>query len=52
MVERALRKIEADLLRLASDEERPLDHGELRHIAIRIGAQAEMLEIGIAEVRA
>jgi len=47
MVERALRKIERDLARLADDPD-PVDRDALRMAARRIGAQAEMLEQGIA----
>lgn len=45
---RALRKIEADLFRLANDPD-PIDHDAVRTAARRIGAQAEMLEEDIAE---
>ena len=46
MVERALRKIEAELLKLADDAD-PIDHEAVRLAARRIGAQAEMLEQGV-----
>lgn len=47
MTAKALRKIEAELLRLANDPE-AIDHAEVRLAATRIGAQAEMLEEGLA----
>ena len=45
MVERALRRIEADLDRISSEE--PIDAEAVRIAARRIGAQAEMLERGL-----
>lgn len=45
---RALRRIEADLFRLANDPD-PISHDELRTHARRVGAQAEMIEEGISE---
>jgi hypothetical protein len=48
MVSTALRKIEAELLKLADDPDH-INHWTIRTIAIRVGAQAEMLEEGIAE---
>jgi hypothetical protein len=46
----ALRKIEAALAALLekADAQHPLDAHELRHVAVQIAAQAEMLEQGIA----
>lgn len=42
----ALRKIEASLNALAGDET-PIDHHEIRVAAMRVGAQAEMIELGL-----
>lgn len=51
MIQAALRKIEAELAELAAntDAEHPVDPFELKLIARKVGAQAEMLEQGIAE---
>lgn len=46
MTTKALRKIEADLNRLA-DEADPIDPADVRLAAIRIGKQAEMIEEGL-----
>jgi hypothetical protein len=46
MIAKALRKIEAELLRLASEPD-PIDHADVRLAAIRIGKQAEMIEEGL-----
>jgi hypothetical protein len=46
MSAKALRKIEAELLRLANEPD-PIDHAEVRLAAIRIGKQAEMIEEGL-----
>lgn len=47
----ALRQIEADLIRIAADAsaEHPIDPHDIRIIAIKIAAQAEMREKGIEE---
>lgn len=46
MTARALRQIEAELLRMADDAD-AIDHDDVRIAARRIGAQAEMVEQGI-----
>lgn len=45
----ALRKIEAELLALAerADAEHPIDPHEVRMVARKVGAQAEMAERGL-----
>ena len=48
MMAKILRRIEADLMRLANDPD-PIDHDAVRTAARRIGAQAEMIEEGISE---
>jgi hypothetical protein len=46
----ALRKIQAELEQLAADaEQHPADPHEIRVIARKVGAQAEMLEAGLCE---
>lgn len=46
MTVKALRKIEADLNRLANEAD-PIDPADVRLAAIRIGKQAEMIEEGL-----
>lgn len=46
MTARALRKIEAELSRIASDPDE-MDRDALKHLARQIGAQAEMIEEGL-----
>lgn len=46
MTTKALRKIEADLNRLANEAD-PIDPADVRLAAIRIGKQAEMIEEGL-----
>lgn len=48
MTARALRKIEAELIKLAADDE-PIAADVVRVAARRIGAQAELIEEGLAE---
>jgi hypothetical protein len=48
MISHSLRKIEARLSAIASDPEQ-FTAEELRHIAVQIGAQAEMVERGLTE---
>lgn len=48
MTAAALRKIERHLMVLAGDPD-PIDHEAVMIAARRIGAQAEMLERGVAE---
>lgn len=48
MITPALRKIEASLRRLADDGETPIDHHEIRVVAMQVGAQIEMIELGLA----
>ena len=47
----ALRKIEAELLALVekADAKHPIDPFEVSILARKIGAQAEMLEIGLTD---
>lgn len=46
----ALRKIQAELEQLAADaEQHPADPHEIRVIARKVGAQAEMQEQGLVE---
>lgn len=50
MTAAVLRKIESDLDQLAKDAaDHPVDAFDLRVVARRIGAQAEMLEQGLVE---
>lgn len=48
MMAKILRRIEADLVKLASDPD-PIAHDAVGIAARRIGAQAEMIEQGISE---
>jgi hypothetical protein len=48
MMAASLRKIERDLTALASDPD-PISHEAVKIAARRIGAQAEMIERGLAE---